>query len=138
MPIRDFLLDSSGDLAVVDGDFAFAGSPAGSPSSGTAATNAVDLAAVRQSVGIRLRLFHGECFLDETKGVDYFGKILIKNPDANTVSQELASAISETPDVTVVKSAGLSGPDKGRVAAITYAVQTGYSANTLTGTVATT
>lgn len=127
MPVRDFLLDASGDLAVVNGDFAVVGGQ----------TDDENLAAVLQGVQTRLRLFLGECYLDESQGVDYLGKILVKNPDPNGVATELSRAIAATPDVTLVRSAGLVGPDASRSASISYEVQTVYSTNTIAGLVAT-
>jgi len=127
MPIRDLLQDAAGDLAVVDGDFAVAGGD----------TDEVNLAAVQQGVGIRLRMLKGECFLDESKGVDYFGKILRKNPDPNTVRTELSVAITSTPDVLNVTDAGLVEDGATRMASIDYTIRTAYSTTPVTGTVAT-
>ena len=124
MPVRDFLQDASGDLAVVNGDFAVVGGQ----------TNDANLAAVRQSIGIRTRLFLGEAWLDNSKGVDWLGKILVKNPNPSTVTTEISTAIASAPDVTNVVAAQLVvGAD--REASIDYSVGTAYSSAPITGTV---
>jgi hypothetical protein len=117
--MRDFAMTATGGWAVVNGDFA---TVAGS-------------AAVPQGAAIRLRMFLGECFLDESKGVDYLGKILVKNPDPLEVRAEFATAILDTPDVTDAVGAGLQGPNAQRQATISYQVATVYSQDPVAGEV---
>ena len=59
MPVRDFLSDATGDLAVVNGDFALV----------------ADAAPVVQGIAIRLKMVLGEYWLDEEVGVDWIGSI---------------------------------------------------------------
>ena len=127
MPVRDFLLDASGDLAVVNGDLSVVGG----------ATDAENLAAVAQGIETRLGLWLGECYLDESQGLDYLGKILIKNPDPNEVRAELSAAISATPGVSSMVDAGLVVDAATRKASISYTVLTPYSTQALSGEVTT-
>ena len=126
MPIRDFLQDANGDLAAVNGDFAVVGG----------ATPEANIAAVKQSAGIRLRMFLGEAYLDESKGVDWLGTILVKNPNPNIVVSELSSNLAATPDVNSVLSSKLT-PGPNRSASIDYSIGTIYSTTPVNGTVAT-
>jgi len=125
MPIRDLLLDADGDLAVANGDLVLAGG-------NTADDNQ---AAVRQAIACRLRLFLGEYYLDETKGVDYFGQILIKNPDPLVVRELLRQEIAGTPDVVAVIGADLLLDNATRSASISYTVQSVYSTEPITDVV---
>lgn len=54
---------------------------------------------VRQHLRTRLWFFKGEWFLDTTYGVDYYGSILIKNPNLSTVASIIKSTILDTPNV---------------------------------------
>lgn len=117
MPIRDFLMDASGDLAVVNGDFAVAGGD----------TDLVNTAAVMQAIKIRVRFFLSEYYLDESIGVDWLGQILIKNPDPLVVRELLRAAIAGVPDVVEVLSTELVN-DGDRRAHIDFTVRTKYSA----------
>lgn len=109
--IRDFLLDpATGDLAVVNGDFAVV----------------ADAEAVPQGIQIRVKFFLGEYWLDESIGIDWLGQILIKNPNPNTVRELIRQAVADTPDVVEVVGAALV-LDSERSGSITYAVRTIYS-----------
>lgn len=110
--IRDFLLDSvTGDLAVVNGDFAVV----------------ADVDAVPQGIQIRVKMFLGEYWLDESIGVDWLGQILIKNPNPVAVRELIRLAIADTPDVVEVTGAALVMNSSDRSATITYTVRTIYS-----------
>lgn len=111
-PVRDFLLDTNGHLAVVNGDFA---TVSGQP-------------AVKQGIGVRLRMFLGDCFLDESQGVDYFGQVLVKGADPAVVSSVLADAIFDTPDVTQVFASDLDLTPQ-RDASVNYEVVDVYSSS---------
>jgi hypothetical protein len=114
-------------MAVLSNDFGVVGGD----------TTAENLAAVEQLIGIACRLFLKECYLDESQGVDWLGKILIKSPNSTTVNAELTAAIQSVGGgsiVTRVVSAGLVlGPN--RSATISYSVITIYSTDALNGEV---
>lgn len=126
MPIRDFLLGDDGDLAVVNGNFALVGGE----------TDEANQAAVKQAIACRLRMFLGEYFLDESVGVDYFGQILVRNPDPQVIRELLRQTIAGTPDVVDVVGADLLLDSPTRSASISYTVQSVYSTEPITGTVA--
>jgi hypothetical protein len=117
--IRDFLMDSNGDKAVVNGDFA----------------TIADGAAVPQGVAIRVRFMLGEYYLDQEIGVDYLNKILVKNPDPLIVREILREAIAATPDVTEVIGAALQLASD-RTATIDYSVMTTFGEEATAGEVA--
>lgn len=104
-------MTATGGWAVTNGDFA---TVAGS-------------AAVPQGVKIRTQMVLSECYLDESIGVDWFGRILVKNPNPLEVRAEIASEAAETPDVTDVVAAALQGPDANRRASLAMQIATVYS-----------
>lgn len=125
MPVRDFLGDDSGDMAVVNGDFAFAGGD----------TVAENHQAVLQGIQCRTRMFLGECYLDESVGVDWLGKILIKGYRNTDVTLEISNAINSTPDVVASSIQTPLDVTPQRTATIAFTVQDSYSSNTLAGTI---
>jgi len=117
-PVRDFLVDSDGDLAIVNGDFAtIAGEKA-----------------VLQGIKCRVQMFEGECFLDESVGLPWLTQILVKGANTTAVRAILTSAIAATPDVTAVTGAQLQFTSR-RDASISYEVTTIYSSVPLAGKV---
>jgi hypothetical protein len=114
--VRDFKSDSSGEWVVEDGDFA----------------TVADADAVPQGIRIRVGMFLGECYLDESIGVDYIDSVFIKNADPLLVRSLIERAISGTPDVTNVIGAQLVN-EGGRAYSISYAVDTVYSDETVAG-----
>lgn len=46
-----------------------------------------------------LAAFKGEWFLNTEFGIDYYGKVLIKNPDPNVLESEFKLAILDVPGV---------------------------------------
>lgn len=118
--VRDFKSTETGGWAVESGDF----------------VTVADAEAVPQGIRIRCGMFLSECFLDESIGVDYIDKVLVKNPDPLVIRAEFTRAISGTPDVTNVIGAQLV--DEGdRDASISYAVDTIYSQDPITGQIGT-
>ena len=97
MPIRDFLQDANGDLAVVNGDFARSGG------------DSVDAnqAAVKQAIAIRVKFFLAEYFLDESIGVDWLGQILVKNPDQVVVVELIREVTAGRTLLTVEHDMGV-------------------------------
>lgn len=122
-PVRDFLANGK-EWAIANGDF----------------LTVAGAAAVPQGIDIRLGLFRGEAYLDESKGVPYLDDdttgeqgILGKFVDPLFVRGVLGENIAETPDVTNVVGAELQTND--REALISYAVDTVYSEQTQAATV---
>lgn len=78
----DILLTNGGDIALDEkGDLQLADS-------------------VRQKIQIRLRWFAGEWRWDPDQGVDYYGKVLVKNPDETIIKREIRNALSDIDEIT--------------------------------------
>lgn len=92
--------------------------------------------AVTQGVRIRLRMFAGDCFLDESVGIDYPGVVLVKNPDELAIRAILAERIASVPDVTDVFGAALEVDPETREGEISFQIDTEYSENPLSDSVA--
>jgi len=57
---------------------------------------------LQQRLKTRLRFFYGEWYRNITEGIDYYGKIFIKNPDYALVAQEFRKQILLTEGVTEI------------------------------------
>jgi hypothetical protein len=114
--VRDFKSTVDGEWAIENGDFA----------------TISDADAVPQGIRIRLGMFLGECYLDESVGVDYIDSINIKNADPLVVRGLLSAAIAETPDVTNVVGAQVVQTAE-REASVEYQVDTVYSVEPISG-----
>lgn len=71
--ITVFKLDTNNDLDISTGGF----------------TTVTDGTATAQQIGTVWRTFLGEWFLNNESGVDYFGKILVRQPNETIIKQEL-------------------------------------------------
>jgi hypothetical protein len=114
--VRDFSSTSDGEWTVANGDF----------------STVADADAVPQGIRIRVGMFLGECYLDESVGVDYVDSILVKGADPLVVRALLSTAIADTPDVTNVVGAQLVD-DGDRQSSIVYQVDTTYSDEPISG-----
>ena len=61
-------------------------------------------AEVRQLVKTTLGVYYGEWFMDTTIGLDYFGTILVKNPDMGAINAMILDAILSVPGILQVIS----------------------------------
>lgn len=114
-PIRDFLLDSTGDLDTTGGDFNFAAGSVG----------------VKQGIQTGLQMFLAECYLDQSVGIDWLGQILVKNPDPLVVRELLTERILAVPDVTTAIGTQVLIAD--RAGSVNYQVADVYSVNPVGG-----
>lgn len=101
--------------------------------SGTAAT----LQNLLQTLGI----FLGEWFLNTNLGVDYLGKVLIKNPNQRIIDALLIAQILSVPGVTALVNYSFTYKPSQRSLAVSFTVQTtqgivNYSGTLPQGTVA--
>ena len=105
--MKDILLDKNGDIFVnEDSDIELTDS-------------------VLQAVRIRLKWFLGECPLyDAEIGTDYYGVILVKNPDRTLADAEVRSQIMLVDEVTDVLSVSISVDSKTRKGKISYTFKT--------------
>ena len=105
--MKDILLDNNGDIYVSkDADIVVTDS-------------------IMQAIRIRLRWFLGECALyNKDVGTDYYGVVLLKNPDFVLASSEIRSQIMLVEGVIEVPSINISIDAKTREAVISYTVKT--------------
>jgi hypothetical protein len=89
----DFAInETTGDLDLKNGDFYFV----------------TDVDAVVQFIAQRLRLFSAEWFLDETRGIAYFDRVFVKNPNPVELDSIFKSTILDTPGVLELLSFDIS------------------------------
>lgn len=105
--MKDILLNNNGDLFLSE------------------ESDIVLTDSVLQAVRIRLKWFLGECPLyDKEVGTDYFGIILIKNPDRTLAATEIRSQIMLVDEVKEVLSVNISLDSKTREGKISYKFKT--------------
>lgn len=80
--------------------------------------------AIAQHILIRLRFVRGEWFLDDSIGVPYFEKVLVKNPNLPVISSIMQRAISETPGVASVDDFVLTLDAATRRASVSFSCTT--------------
>ena len=98
----DILLDPGGDLAV-------------------SATGDISLTeSVRQAIIIRLRWFLGEWRLGPLLGLDYWGTVLVKNPNLVKVRQAIRDEILSVEEVTGVNRVDLKADAAKRQRIVSY------------------
>jgi len=81
---------------------------------------------VAQQLTIRLRFFLGECIFDPSKGVNYFGKIFIANPNIASISTILKNTILATDGVRDILTFDVSFDKKTRKTTVSFSVDTVY------------
>ena len=102
--MKDLLLTSDGDLAVVSGNF-------------------VDLTdSVAQAITVRLRWFFSEWRFAPQYGVPYFEEILIKNPNDLRITQIIREEVMTVKEVEAVKEISVT-IQPNRTALIRFKVQ---------------
>jgi hypothetical protein len=104
MSSRDIKLGIDGDILLEDGDLALVGG--------------VD--SIAQHVLIRVRLFLGEWFLDESRGVPYLQRIFVKKARPGLVQSLLRNAIEGTPGVRAVTELSIAADARTRKAVATW------------------
>lgn len=110
-----------GDLLIVNGDFVL-----------------VDGAqAILQDIITRLRTFLGECFIDNTVGIDYFNSVMVKNPDQATIDGIFQNVILATPGVQSLASYSFSADFVRRILTLNFRAVTTSGIVSYAGTVTT-
>jgi len=112
------------DFALEDGDLAIS-------DSGQFET-IEDLAAVGQRLGVRLKAWAGEWFLDTTFGVGYREAILVKSPNEQVIAAAFKKVILGTPGITKITSFQAEIERATRSLTVTFTAQTPYGAITAT------
>lgn len=89
MTIRGFKIDAgTGDLVFTGGRLEMVS----------------DREAIAQALRSELRLIKGEWPFDTSKGVDYFGKVLVRSPNRGDIQNELRAAILRVLGVATLES----------------------------------
>jgi hypothetical protein len=79
---------------------------------------------IRQDLDVRLRFFAGEWFLDETAGIPYFERVLVKSPDPEQVRSVFRDAILDTEGIAALRQLDLSFDRRARALAIAWSADT--------------
>lgn len=107
----------------------------GSPTFGDSILSAGDFQLVTSTTEIlqnilqTLKVFLGEWFLDSNLGVDYYGTVLVKNPNQQSIDAIFISQILTVPGVTQLNSYSFT-PDY-----VTRRLKIAFSVLTTTGIV---
>lgn len=80
--------------------------------------------AILQNILQRLRIYLGEWFMDNTKGIDYFNQILVKNPQQSKIDAIIINQILSVPGVTLLTNYSFSTNFVTRVLLINFKCQT--------------
>jgi hypothetical protein len=91
------------------------------------------LDAIAQDLTTRLRFFLGEWFLDQGVGVDFYGKVLVKNPSMPDIMPMFSKVITTTPGVKSITQA-LAWSYDGQARAMTLSCKADTIAGPLTYT----
>lgn len=81
---------------------------------------------VAQDMKIALLMFYGEYFFDRSRGIDYFGSVLVKNPDKILIESLLRASVSEVRDVIQVLDLQLAIDHKERKLGVYLNALTAY------------
>ena len=63
--------------------------------------------AIAQQLGVRMRYFLGEWFLDTAQGIPFYRDILVKNPNTSLVREIFRDVIESTPGIARVVTLSL-------------------------------
>lgn len=81
---------------------------------------------LQQKIGIKLKFFYQEWFLDTTKGIDYFGMVFVKNPNLNAVDNMIKVTILEIEEIIELLKYTSSFNIASRVFNLSFKVNTIY------------
>jgi hypothetical protein len=79
---------------------------------------------IRQNLLQTLNVYLGEWYLDNTIGVDYYGTILVKNPDLAAINATLISTILGVAGVQSILSFNTKIDSEGRSLTVSFKAQT--------------
>lgn len=106
MENQDILLDESGDIRLNEYEDA------------TLTGSAI------QDINVHLRWFLGEWPFDESRGVDWFGDMFVKNPDTDQISRMIRSEIAGIDGIQSVEEVTVRVDNATRTAVIQWAAKT--------------
>ena len=79
---------------------------------------------INQQIGITLKFWLGEWFLNTSLGIPYRTRILVKDPNLPQIAALFRLAIAKVPGVETVKSLTLDWDQRLRTLAVNYSAQT--------------
>lgn len=79
---------------------------------------------IKQQVGITLRTFIEEWFMDTSFGVPYFERIMVKSPKASVINSVLRTRIKDVPGVTRINTLDLDIDRQARFLAVSADIET--------------
>lgn len=79
--------------------------------------------AIAQKIGIRLRFFLGEWFLDERVGIPYYQQVLRKNPNLVIVEGLFRRTIASTPGVEEITAFSFTVDAASRTATLEFSAR---------------
>ncbi len=79
---------------------------------------------IAQQIGITLKSFLGEWFLNQKFGLPYLEYILVKNPNMNHIQAIFREKILDVPGVTKINKINLSLDRKNRALSVSYEAET--------------
>ena len=106
MENQDILLDESGDIRLNEYE------------------DATLTGSVIQDINVHLRWFLGEWPFDESRGVDWFGDMFVKNPDTDQISRMIRSEIAGIDGIQSVEEVTVRVDNATRTAVIQWAAKT--------------
>lgn len=87
---------------------------------------------VMQAIRSRLRVFRGECFLDQQAGTPWYQSILGKGRDLRAAESELREVVLSVPETLALLEFTFEVDQDTREASVTFRVSTTYGVITLT------
>lgn len=75
--------------------------------------------AVAQRIGIRLRIFYGEWFLDQSEGIPYIESIMVSGPDLTLIESIFRKVVETCPGVARLEAFKMSLDESTRTLTIT-------------------
>ena len=106
MENQDILLDESGDIRLNEYE------------------DATLTGSVIQDINVHLRWFLAEWPFDESRGVDWFGDVFVKNPDTDQISRMIRSEIAGINGIQSVEEVTVQVDNATRTAVIQWAAKT--------------
>ena len=106
MSATDFLLGKDGDLQLSE------------------EMDAIPTDLLCQKINIALHWFLGEWKFDNTRGIDWFNTVYVKNPDEEEIESMITGVLMSFPDIVSVTTVATQIDKQKRSALITWKAQT--------------
>lgn len=106
MVYHDILLDASGDIRLSEYE------------------DGILTNSLVQDINVHLKWFLGEWPFDETRGVDWFGEVFVKNPDEDRIRRMVRRVIEDRGGITSVENVEIDIDVRSRTASISWKAKT--------------